>query len=85
MRIRRAAGLVLGYGLLGIALLAVVNGLQTVALGLLGALAFRPVVFVTMASLGAALVVGTGGVVVLQRSGGGTGYGTSLAGRVLGP
>jgi hypothetical protein len=86
VEVRRAAGLVFGYGLLVLALLAAVNALRIGALGLLGSFPVTDTVFSLMVNLGAALVVGAGGYVTLQRVGGIEGYGVDLDwGRVLGP
>ncbi|SEL79735.1 hypothetical protein SAMN04488691_10869 [Haloferax larsenii] len=87
MNFRRAAGLVFGYGLLAIALFTVVNSVRGVARVLFGSLPITAGVFFVMANLGAALIVGTGGYVVLQRvRRTDAGYGVDLDwGRVLGP
>ena len=87
MDVRRAAGLAFGYGLLVIALLAAVNALRVVALVVFGSVPVTVAVFAVMVNLGAALVVGTGGYVALQRvRRTGAGYGVGLDwGRVLGP
>lgn len=83
----RAAGLTFGYGLLMIALLAVGNALRIVALILLGTSPGPTFAFFIMVNVGTALVIGTGGYVVLQRvRRTGAGYGVDLDwGRVLGP
>lgn len=87
MDFRRTVGLAFGYGLLAIALFAVMNALRIVALALLGSFPVTVGIFFVMTNLGIALVIGTGGYVVLQRvrrTGGG--YGADLSrGRVLGP
>lgn len=87
MHVRRAVGLAFGYGLLAVALLAAVNALRFVALALLGSLPATDAVFFVMVTLGTALVVGTGGCVVIRRVRRlGSGYGADLDwGRVLGP
>lgn len=86
VKLRRAVGLAFGYGLLLIALLAVLNALRIVAMILLGAPPDSTSVFFVMVNLGTTLVVGTGGLVVLQRVRHTGGYGANLDwGRVLGP
>ncbi|MFD1600300.1 hypothetical protein [Halobellus rarus] len=87
VRFRRAAGLAAGYGLLTIALLAVVNAVRIVTLTLLGSHAYPIAVFFAIVNLGIGLLIGTGGYVVLQRARRhGAGYGVDLDwGRVLGP
>jgi uncharacterized membrane protein len=84
---RRAAGLAFGCGLLLLALLAGVNALRIVVQILLGSSPDAVSVFFVMVNLGTALLVGTGGYVVLQRvRRTGAGYGVDLGwGRVLGP
>lgn len=87
MEFRRAAWTAFGYGMLAFGLLATVNAVRVVAGVLLGATPATTAVFFAMVSLGAALVVGTGGYVVLQRvRHPGSGHGANLDwGRVLGP
>lgn len=87
MRVRRAIGLAFGYGLLAVALAAAANALRVLTLTVLGSAAVTDVVFYAMVNIGAALVLGTGGYVLLQRVRRiGAGRGVTLAwGRVLGP
>lgn len=87
MELRRAGWLVVGYGLLLFGLFAAVNAVRLAAVALLGTTPATTAVFLAMVSLGAALVLGTGGYVTLQRvRHPGSGHGANLDwGRVLGP
>ncbi|KTG09053.1 hypothetical protein AUR64_14725 [Haloprofundus marisrubri] len=67
MGIRRVIGLTFGCALLAIALLFVVNALEIVTLFLVGTVPLKQTLFLQLTNLGAALVVGSGGYIVLQR------------------
>ncbi|MFC7098487.1 hypothetical protein [Halobaculum marinum] len=87
MKVRRLAGVAFGYVLLAVAVLVRANAVRIAALGVLPLVAVTDAVFFAMANLGAAVVAGVGGAVVLQRVRRiGAGYGVDFDwGRVLGP